>query len=119
MNKRLVGNYIGGIMCIEAAFMIPALIIAIYNNEMPSLKAFAITMAALVTVGAVLMLVRPRDSTFYSREGFITVALSWIILSAFGAIPFTVSGAIPSYVDAFFETVSGFTTTSICAHTGW
>jgi len=111
MNKRLVGNYIGGIMCIEAAFMIPALIIAIYNNEMPSLKAFAITMAALVTVGAVLMLVRPRDSTFYSREGFITVALSWIILSAFGAIPFTVSGAIPSYVDAFFETVSGFTTT--------
>ena len=57
------------------------------------------------------ILSKPEDSVIYAKEGFITVALVWVILSAIGALPFTVSGEIPSYIDAFFETVSGFTTT--------
>ncbi len=54
---------------------------------------------------------KPRNHVIYAKEGFATVALAWIIMSAIGALPFVISGEIPSYVDAWFETVSGFTTT--------
>jgi len=111
MNKRLVGNYIGWILVLEAVFMLPALLIAVFSGELAALNGYIVTILTLAVIGTVLILIRPRNRSFYSKEGFVTVALSWICLSLFGALPFFISGAIPSYIDAFFETVSGFTTT--------
>ena len=75
-------------------------------------SAFLITIAVAAAVSlAALVFAKPRNHVIYAKEGFATVALAWIIMSAIGALPFVISGEIPSYVDAWFETVSGFTTT--------
>ncbi len=111
MNKKIALKYLGYMMVIEGVFMLPAMLIALFSGETPSLFGFAGTIALLFALGGPLLLLRPQNQTLYAKDGFFIVALSWIVLSVFGALPFTVSGAIPSYVDAFFETVSGFTTT--------
>jgi len=95
--------------------MLVPLGIAIYNNEVASAKAFGVTIALTAFLCSFLWLVtRPRNSPgqqLRTREGFLLVTLSWLTASAVGAVPFVLSGAIPSYTDAFFETISGFTTT--------
>lgn len=102
---------IGKMVTAEAVLLLLPLIVAFIYNE-SSFWAFAKTIGIAVAVGLVLVLVfRPKSQVIYAKEGFATVALSWIALSAIGALPFVFSGEIPSYVDAFFETVSGFTTT--------
>lgn len=111
MNKKITLKYLGYMMVIEGAFMIPAMLIAMFSGEKAALFGFAGTIALLFVLGGPLLLLRPQNQTLYAKDGFFIVALSWIVLSVFGALPFTVSGAIPRYVDAFFETVSGFTTT--------
>ena len=111
MNKKIALKYLGYMMVIEGAFMLPAMLIALFGGEKPSLFGFAGTIALLFALGGPLLLLRPKNQTLYAKDGFFIVALSWIVLSVFGALPFTISGAIPRYVDAFFETVSGFTTT--------
>lgn len=111
MNTKLVGNFIGYILFLEAFFMLPAALIALLEQEQSSLFAFMITIAVSCVIGLLLSIVRPKNRSFYAREGFITVALAWIILSLAGALPYTLSGAIPNYVDALFEAISGFTTT--------
>ncbi len=111
MNKKLTLKYLGYLMVIEGAFMIPAMLIALIRTETPATFGFAGTIAALMLLGGPLILLKPKNQTLYAKDGFFIVALSWIVLSVFGALPFRISGAIPSYVDAFFETVSGFTTT--------
>lgn len=68
-------------------------------------------MALCAIIGSVFSAVKPKNKAMYAKEGFVTVALSWIVMSLFGALPFFLSGAIPNFIDAFFETVSGFTTT--------
>ena len=85
------------------------LIVAILYGE-PTIP-FLVTMAALLLVGVILSRHRPEKSTLYARDGFAVVALVWVLMSAFGAVPLVLSGDIPFFVDAFFETVSGFTTT--------
>ncbi len=102
---------VGTAVKIEAALLLlPAACALIYKEN--SLKAILISAAICLAAGFALTLVsRPGNKVIYAREGFITVALAWIALSAFGALPFYISGEIPSYIDAFFETVSGFTTT--------
>ena len=72
---------------------------------------FAVTIAAAAALGGIFMLFKPKNRDIYAREGFTAVGLSWILMSLIGALPFVISGDIPSYVDALFETVSGFTTT--------
>lgn len=72
---------------------------------------FAITMLLLLVLGLILSRKQAERKDYYAREGFITAGLTWLVVSIFGALPFTISGAIPSFVDSFFETVSGFTTT--------
>ncbi len=97
-------------MTIEAAFMLfPCLVAAIYSEK----SGFAFLICAVVfgIIGRLMTLKKPKNSVFYAKEGFVAVALSWILLSIIGAIPFYVSGEIPSVVDAMFEIVSGFTTT--------
>ncbi|MBQ4602009.1 MAG: TrkH family potassium uptake protein [Clostridia bacterium] len=111
MNRRLIMYFTGRLVCIEAALMLlPLLVSAIYKED--CYLSFLVVIAISLSLGLLLTAVsRPRDKTIYAREGFIIVALSWVIFSALGALPFVLSGEIPSYVDAFFETVSGFTTT--------
>ena len=97
---------------IEAVFLLPPIGLAYFDGEPDIIQAFVKTLLLLlVTAGALFLASRKAESDFYAREGFLLVALAWILISAFGALPMFWSGAIPSYLDAFFEAVSGFTTT--------
>lgn len=110
MNYRMIKNILGWILIFEAAFMaLPLLTAAIYKEKV--FFSFLISIGICLLIGFLLVCRKPKDRTLYSREGFIIVALSWITLSIFGALPFCISGEIPNYIDALFETVSGFTTT--------
>lgn len=112
MNRRAIAYFLGQILRVEGLFMLPALGIALYEGHRSSILGFLITAALLLILGSIL--VRLRDQTgkgIYAREGFVTVALGWILISLFGALPFFISGATPAFIDAWFETVSGFTTT--------
>ncbi|MBR2448365.1 MAG: TrkH family potassium uptake protein, partial [Clostridia bacterium] len=111
MNRKIVFYLLGKILCIEAVlFLLPISCVLIYDE--PDIAAFVIPFVLALGVGTLLTLInKPKDKTFFAKEGFVIVALSWIILSVVGALPFVISGAIPNFFDAFFETVSGFTTT--------
>ena len=110
MNYSIIIYIIGIILKIEAAFMVlPAVTALIYRE--PSGIAFLITMLLCFAIGFPLTRKKPTKKAFYTKEGFVTVALSWIVLSIMGAVPFVISRSIPNPVDALFETVSGFTTT--------
>ena len=109
MNIRMIRHILGNILRVEAVLLaLPAFVGALYGED---ISAFAITMGILLVVGTAMSFRAPRNSAIYARDGVMVVALAWVLLSAFGALPFFISGAIPHYVDAFFETVSGFTTT--------
>lgn len=113
MNKKMIGQLVGVLLLLEAVFMVPAAIVCcLYGETGAPLRAFWGTLALLIpTGGALVLLCRNATHALYAREGFIIVSIGWILLSAFGALPFVLAGEIPSYVDALFETVSGFTTT--------
>ena len=112
MNHKMMGRFIAQILFIEALFMLPALGISLYCQETAAVRGFLITLALIALVVIVLTLIcRGAPSAFYAREGMVCVAVSWIVLSLLGCLPFYISREIPSYVDAFFEIVSGFTTT--------
>lgn len=111
MNIAMICRILGLTLGVEAAFMTPPLVIALVRGEHGAAVGFAAAMAAILVCAALLRRVKARRSEYYAREGFVTVGLSWVLLSVFGALPFCLSGAVPSFVDAFFETVSGFTTT--------
>ena len=111
MNIKLLLRLIGAILLVEAAAMLPPLVIALCYGEGDAL-AFVFTILLLVIAGAPLRLfVRAEQTNLRAREGFLVVSLSWILLSVFGAMPFVISRVIPNFVDALFEAVSGFTTT--------
>jgi trk system potassium uptake protein TrkH len=110
MNYRLVLKIQGMILCIEAAFMAAPLLIALLTHG-PDAAGFEITVALCAVLGVFFYTRKTNGRKMQPRDGFAIVGLCWIVLSAFGALPYTISGSIPSYVDAFFETVSGFTTT--------
>ena len=101
---------LGRILTVEAVLMAPSAVLAAIYGE-GDLKAFLFTMLLLAVVGVSLSCRRPKNSAIFAREGLVTVAAAWILISAFGALPMVISGAIPSYVDALFEMISGFTTT--------
>lgn len=110
MNYSMVLYILGYMLKFESAFlMLPALTGLIYTEKEGF--AYLFTGILCLTAGLFLTRKRPATSSLYTREGFVTVALSWIVMSIFGALPFVVSGDIPFYVDALFETISGFTTT--------
>ena len=112
MNYKMMGRFIAQILTIEGLFMIPALILALVFGESGAFLAFVYTVAAIaVTVLVLSLLCRGAPSAFYAKEGLVCVGTSWIVLSLFGCLPFWISGEIPFYIDAFFEIVSGFTTT--------
>ncbi len=111
MNRKMVFRTTGQIVLMEAALLLFPLFVSLLYGEACA-KDFMITVAAaLVIGGAFIAVTRTQNRVIYAKEGFIITTLSWVLLSAIGALPFYLSGEIPSYVDAFFETVSGFTTT--------
>ncbi|MEG0988500.1 MAG: TrkH family potassium uptake protein [Clostridium sp.] len=110
MNYSIIFYIMGWILNFEAAFMVLPCIVAIIYGESAG-WSFVITMAICLVIGVPLVIKKPKNKVFYTAEGFVTTALSWIILSIMGAIPFLLCGAITNPVDAIFETVSGFTTT--------
>ena len=110
MNHRMITYILGWILLFEAAFLlVPTVTALVYGEE--AIKSFLLSVAICLAAGALLLLTRPRNKDLRSRDGFVIVSLSWIVLSLFGALPFMFTGVTSSYVDAFFETVSGFTTT--------
>ena len=111
MNRRMILNTVGLMLKVEAALLLlPAFAALIYGES--CLWSILISAAISLAAGfALTLLSRPKSQVIYAREGFITVALAWVAVSAVGALPFWISREIPSYIDAFFETVSGFTTT--------
>ncbi len=111
MNKRLVIRLLGAILLLEAACMVPSLILALIYGDGDAL-AFVKTMGIMVVLGLPMRsFAKPEHRDLRAREGFLIVALAWVILSIFGALPFMFGGMIPNFADALFESVSGFTTT--------
>ena len=112
MNYKMMGRFIAQILSIEGLFMIPALLIGIFSGETGAVQAFVLTMGLIAVITAVLtLLCRKAPSAFYAKEGLVCVGISWVVLSLIGCLPFYISREIPAYIDAFFEIVSGFTTT--------
>ena len=107
----MVRYTLGILLLFEAMFLVVPMITALYFNEMNSLMASGITALICVVIALPFVIKKPEHTDLFAKEGFVIVSLSWVLLSAFGALPFVISGAIPNYIDAFFETVSGFTTT--------
>ena len=111
MNYAIVFRLLGYILMIEGALLLlPAAASLIYGEWMV-LAVFLLTAAVSAGIGFALRAIKPRSKVFYMREGFAATALSWIVISVVGAVPFVLTGCIPNPVDALFETVSGFTTT--------
>ncbi len=110
MNRKMIGYILGKMLGVEGVLLLlPALVGAIYGES--SSVYFVITAALLVVIYLITGRKRPEETDLYAKEGFVIVASAWILWSVFGALPFCMSGSIPNYIDAFFETVSGFTTT--------
>lgn len=112
MNYKMMGRLIGSILAIEGVFMIPAWGLCLYDGVQGTAQAFLLTIAGTLVVSALLLLIS-RDATrgFYAREGLVCVGVGWVLMSVVGCLPFVISGEIPHFIDALFETVSGFTTT--------
>ena len=112
MNYKMMGRFMAQIVVIEAVFMIPALLISVGYGEQTSIMGFLYTLAVMAAVLIVLFaFCRKAGKLFGAKEGLVCVGLSWIVLSLLGCLPFWFSGAIPHFIDALFEIVSGFTTT--------
>ena len=110
MNRRMVAFIVGCVLLIEAGLMLfPMLIGLCYHESSAWITLLSAGIAAVL--GGLLILLKPANTGIYAREGFVATALSWLAMSAVGALPFYLTGQIPSYLDAVFETVSGFTTT--------
>ena len=109
MNFRMIGQVVGRVLCIEAALMLLPMIAAVIYDESP--VPFLITIGITGGIGLVMWRVRAKSGGITARDGFLIVGLSWIAMSLLGAIPFVLTGDIPNYVDALFETISGLTTT--------
>lgn len=111
MNFKMIRYTVGMILLFEALFLFIPLITAICYLEWAALFSILVTMLLCASIGTLAYLGKPDNTEISTKEGFITVSLSWIVMSVFGALPFVFSASIPNYIDALFEVVSGFTTT--------
>lgn len=110
MNFRMVLRGLGALLICEAIALIPSIVVSsIYKDG--AMMSFIYTVILLIIIGIPLATLKPKTNSIYARDGFTIVAAGWIIISLFGAFPYYLSGAIPSFADSFFEAVSGFTTT--------
>lgn len=111
MNFNMIAYILGNIIRIEGALLAIPTFVAFWYKESHEAIAFIATIIACLMVGTLLIRREPQNKRIYGREGFVVVALSWIVMSLLGAFPFYLSGTINGYINCFFETVSGFTTT--------
>ena len=112
MNYKMMGKFLSQILMVEIVFMIPALLISIFDGEYPAVTGFVVTILITAVISLVLyVLCRNSKNRFFAREGFVCVGISWIAISFFGCLPFWISREIPHFVDALFEMASGYTTT--------
>ena len=112
MNKRMIIEMTGQIVRLESILLLLPFIVAIIYGEQNCYIAFIAPSIISFAVGSLMVLyAKPKSKVIYAPDGFAITALAWTILSLIGALPFVISGEIKSYTDAFFETVSGFTTT--------
>ena len=112
MNYKMMGRFIGRVLMVEAVFMVPAMLISLWEKEFDAVWAFMWSLGIIMAVsGVLLFFCRGSKNRFYAKEGMACVGLSWFFMSLLGCLPFYISGVIPDFVDAFFEIVSGFTTT--------
>lgn len=112
MNRRMIFYITGQIIKVEAALFLLPLVTGLIYKEWTAVHSFAVCAVCALALGCLITAVfKPRNRVIYSKEGFAVVALAWVSMSAIGALPFVIAGEIPSYIDAFFEIVSGFTTT--------
>ena len=110
MNYSIIRYILGWVLKFESMFMLlPCLVAVIYKER--SGFSFFIMMIICFVIGMFASRKKPKNSLYFAKEGFVIVALSWIVMSIFGALPFVISGEIPNFTDALFETISGFTTT--------
>ncbi|MCF0229256.1 MAG: TrkH family potassium uptake protein [Parasporobacterium sp.] len=112
MNTRLICKIIGAILMIESAFMILPLIVALIYKE-NDWNYFLITILFAGGVGAGMFLVKLKSTKIYAKEGLFIVGIAWVVMSLIGAVPYFISGFLPDFINAFFESVSGFTTSGI------
>ena len=112
MHYKMIGRFMAQILSIEALFLLPALVISLFCRETAAAQSFIATFVIILVLAIALFLFcRRAPQSMNATEGMVCVGLSWIILSVVGCLPFYFSGEIPRYIDAFFEIVSGFTTT--------
>ena len=112
MNYKKLGKILGKIMILEGILMLAPLVVSLlYRESVKYVLAFLIPIIALAAIGFLLQIPKPKTNAFSQKEGFALVALVWIVMALFGAIPFVINGDIPNYIDACFEIMSGFTTT--------
>ncbi|MBQ6579633.1 MAG: TrkH family potassium uptake protein, partial [Oscillospiraceae bacterium] len=111
MNYKMIRYIIGMILIAESAFMVLPMLVSVFYKEYDVLMPFVYSILAALAAGILFGLKKPKNDLVFARESYIAVAAGWIFVSFFGAMPFYLSGSIPSLVDALFETVSGFTTT--------
>lgn len=110
MNKKMVLFTLGKLLKVEAVLLLLPLVVSLIYQEHVALS-YAIVAVFVFLIGLLMSRKLPKNRNIYAREGFFIVGVSWVLLSVFGALPFMLTGEIPSFTDAFFETVSGFTTT--------
>lgn len=118
MNYRMISYIMGRLMVVECLLMALPLVVSLIYGEYQMILSFIIPMILLLVIGSALSIRKPKDMRIYAKEGFVTVGLSWIVVSLFGCIPFIISELIPDFIGAFFETVSGFSTTGASVLTG-
>lgn len=110
MNRKIVIKVLGNLLVFEGLLMIPSLLVSLYYRQNDSF-AFLISIALMIIIGFIMSKVKDSYNRIRAKEGLTIVSIGWILASLFGALPFVISGSIPSFVDAFFETISGLTTT--------
>ncbi len=110
MNYRIISYVLGCVLNIEGACMLLPFFCSLIFDE-PNKWVFVVCSLICFVVGFPLILTGPRNKTMFAKEGLVSVGLSWVVMSVFGALPFVISGSIPNYIDALFETASGFSTT--------
>ncbi|MBP5263508.1 MAG: TrkH family potassium uptake protein [Lachnospiraceae bacterium] len=110
MNHSMIRYVLGAVLCFESIFLCLPMLIGFFCHEQ-SAFAFLICAAACMILGGLMVLKKPKRNDFYATEGFVSVSVSWIAMSLFGALPFFISREIPRFEDALFEAISGFTTT--------
>ena len=112
MNYKMIGRISAQILMLEALFMVPSILWCLLDHQPKIVHAFLVAIAITLAIALMLWLrCRKAEKQFYAREGFVCVGLCWIVMSILGCLPFYLSGAIPRFIDALFEMVSGFTTT--------